>query len=298
MTLLVERLEAGKPTSSKVEVKITPDNSPAWGDPFDPFGRLVPLDVPGLGLSLSIEPKILEVTQGSPAARAGLKVGDTLRSIILTARKMEDEKAKPKPNTIKLDGPVSGWPHAFVAIQQIPMDSIELTTDKSDKPIQITPEVDPLRFHPVRGLIFQALIRKLPPLGLADAFNRGFEETVSNVFSIFQIFRGLYQGRVGGDAFGGVISIGQIAYSSASMGWTPFIHFLGMLSINLAVLNFLPIPPLDGGQFTILTAEKVRGKPLPESALNLVTIAGLVFVLALILLVNGKDVYKLILSYF
>ena len=53
---------------------------------------------------------------------------------------------------------------------------------------------------------------------------------------------------------------------------TDLIHFLGILSINLAVLNFLPIPPLDGGQMVFLIAEKVRGRPLPESAL----IAGIV----------------------
>ena len=44
------------------------------------------------------------------------------------------------------------------------------------------------------------------------------------------------------------------------------IHFLGILSINLAVINFLPIPPLDGGQMVFLMAEKIRGRPLPESA--------------------------------
>ena len=51
------------------------------------------------------------------------------------------------------------------------------------------------------------------------------------------------------------------------LGLTYLIHFLGMLSINLAVLNFLPIPPLDGGQMVFLVAEKIRGRPLPDSAL-------------------------------
>ena len=298
MTLTVERPEDGKP-SSTVEVRVTPDASPIWVEPFDRERlRPVPLDVPGLGLALAIEPRIAAVAEGSPAARAGLKVGDSLRSMIITPTKGDEEKSKPKPITIKLDGKVSGWPLAFVAIQELPWELIEITTDKAEQPIKVNPKVDPSRFHPLRGLVFFPLIRKLPPLGLVDALGRGWEETVDNIFGIFRIFRGLYQGRVGGDALGGVIPIAHIAYTSASSGWAPFINFLGILSINLAVLNFLPIPPLDGGQFTFLTFEKIRGKPLPEAALNVVSIAGVVFVLGLILIINGKDIFQLIQSYF
>ncbi len=74
------------------------------------------------------------------------------------------------------------------------------------------------------------------------------------------MFRGMFQGRIGGDAVGGVIPIAQIAYEAASAGWTPFIHFLGVLSVSLAVLNFLPIPPLDGGQFTFLADREDPGQ--------------------------------------
>jgi regulator of sigma E protease len=296
IALVILRQVDGKET--RVETTATPDDSPIWTAPVDPESRLIPLDVPGLGIALAIEPKVAAVAEDSPAARAGIKAGDSLRSMILTFAKEEGEKSKPKPVTIPLDGKVGGWPLAFAVIQEFPAESLELTTDKSDKPIKITPEVDPTRFHPHRGLVFQALLRKMPPLGLADALNRGWEETVNNVTAIFKLFRNMAQGRVGGNAVGGVIPIAQIAYSSASMGWTPFLYFLGILSINLAVLNSLPIPPLDGGQFTILTAEKVRGKPLPDSALNIVSIAGLVFVLGLIVYINGRDIWKLIRDLF
>ncbi len=72
-----------------------------------------------------------------------------------------------------------------------------------------------------------------------------------------------------------------MAYSAAGSSFTELIYFLGMLSINLAVLNFLPIPPLDGGQMLFLIAEKVRGRPLPESALIAGTYLGLILVLSL-----------------
>ena len=294
--LVLVRDEGGKPT--KLDLKVTPDDSPAWVDPAEAVSRLVPLDVPGLGLALPVGPKIEAVAEGSPAAKAGLKPGDTLRSLVITPAKDGKEKSGPKPITIKLDGKVPGWPTAFAALQEIPWTSLELTTDKTDKPIAIRPELDLNRFHPSRGLGFMPLIREMPPLGLAESLRRGVEETIENVFSIFRIFNGLAQGRVGGDALGGVIPIAQIAYSSASTGWTPFIHFLGILSVNLAVLNFLPIPPLDGGQFCFLAAEKARGRPLPEAALNFVTIAGVVFVLGLIVIINGKDIFRLVQSFF
>ena len=76
------------------------------------------------------------------------------------------------------------------------------------------------------------------------------------------------------------------------------IHFLGILSINLAVLNFLPIPPLDGGQMVFLLAEKVRGRPLPDSALIAGTYAGLLFVLGLMAFVIFQDVSRIVLRNF
>ncbi len=294
--LTVERMEAGKTT--KLDLEVTPDDSPIWVDPAEAITRLLPLDVPGLGLALMVGPKVEAVAEGSPAAKAGIKPGDSLRTLTLRRAKLPDEKSSPKPLTVKLDGKTPGWSTAFAALQVLPWTSVELTTDKSDKPIPIKPEVDPDRYHPIRGLDFLPLIREMPPLGLAESVRRGFEETVENVVGIFGIFRNLFQGRVGGDAFGGFIPIAEIAYSSASTGWVPLIHFLGILSVNLAVLNFLPIPPLDGGQFCFLVAEKVKGRPLPEAALNRITIAGVVFVLGLIVFINGKDIYKLVESFF
>ena len=296
VVLSIVRLVDGKET--RLDVTLTPDSSPAWADSSD--GRVSPLEIPGFGLSMSIEPKIRGVAENSPAAKAGFKVGDTLLSMILTPTKGdgEDEKNKPKPVTIKLDDKAGNWPSAFATIQENRLDSIELTTDKSDKPIRIVPEVDPNRFHPKRGLVFQSLRRKQAPLGLVDAMSRASEETMDNILNIFKMFQGMFQRRIGGDAVGGVIPIGKIAYDAASAGWTPLIQILGSLSVGLAVLNFLPIPPLDGGQFTLLVAEKVRGKPLPESVQNIVTIGGLVFVLSLIVIVNGRDIFKLVTSYF
>ena len=102
------------------------------------------------------------------------------------------------------------------------------------------------------------------------------------------------QQRVSPKMLGGPLAIPQMAYGAAASSWTDLALFLGILSINLAVLNFLPIPPLDGGQMAFLIAEKVRGRPLPESAVIVGSWMGLLFVLCLMVFVLFQDVARLL----
>ena len=171
--------------------------------------------------------------------------------------------------------------------------------NKASQPSKILPEPDPeTGTIPQRGLVFYGMTRKLPPQPIASALRRGFDDTIENILSIYAMFRSLATGRVGMGSMGGVITISRVAYSAARLGLTYLIHFLGILSINLAVLNFLPIPPLDGGQMVFLIAEKVRGRPLPESALVAGTYLGLLLVLLLMVFVTFQDIFRLIKDYF
>ena len=89
---------------------------------------------------------------------------------------------------------------------------------------------------------------------------------------------------------GGPISIARFAYSIAGYDIWEFVFFLGLISINLAVINFLPIPFLDGGHMVFLLYEKIRGKPARESVLAIATYAGLLFLLIVIVLVSYRDI--------
>jgi len=295
MTFSVKR--SGGESSPDETITVTPDSTPPWTDLITQTTRVDPLDIPGLGLSIRIEPKIKAVAPDSPAAKGGLKGGDSLTSIVIVPEKSEKTPGKTltfasDPKTLSV-----AWPAAFEFLQDNPVKSVRFFVNGSDRPIEVRPEVVLDRYHPLRGLNFQPATRPVPPASLADAVRLGASETWENVTGIYKIFRNLAQKRVGGDAFGGMIPIAQVAYNSASAGFTPFVQFLGFLSVNLAVLNFLPIPPLDGGQFLFLTAEKVRGKPLPDAYLAAGTIAGIAFVLILIVVINVKDVVQLVQSY-
>ena len=293
-TIAVQRATAE--SGATEPVTITPESGSPWSDMISTSTRVAPLEVDGLGLAMTILPVVAAVDPGSPADKAGLKVGDKLWSIAITPEKSELMTGK----TLTFDANPKGsaWPSAISLIQQIPVASVKFLVNDVKEPVEIKPVVEGERFHPLRGLNFQLATRPVPPASLGDALKLGAEDTWDNVTSIYKIFRSLAQKRVGGDAFGGVIPIAEVAYNAASAGFTTLVHFLGFLSIQLAVLNFLPIPPLDGGQFLFLAAEKVRGKPLPDSYLNAVTLAGIVLVLLLIVVINVKDVLQIFQSYF
>ncbi len=299
---------AGKPVSFEVErtapdgkhtthtITVTPDDTPPWTKPI--YSNL-PLDVSGLGFCYPVTTHIVSVKPGSPAANARLKPGDVINSITLPPRKpAEPSKGKtskgaaqaPRSETIKFDDASPAWVKAFWMLQYSPLEPVSMVVNNASKPIELTAQADPEWFYPTRGLEFIPLYRKLPPQGVASALRRGWDDTLENILSIYAMIRGLAQGRVGPEGVAGPLRIAQVAYETARSSLTDLIRFLGILSINLAVINFLPIPPLDGGQMLFLAAEKVRGRPLPDSALSAGILIGIFLVFCLMIAVTYQDV--------
>jgi regulator of sigma E protease len=87
--------------------------------------------------------------------------------------------------------------------------------------------------------------------------------------------------------------IAQAAYKIAGYDFWEFVFFIGMISVNLAVINFLPIPVLDGGHMVFLIYEKLRGRPAPETVRIFATFAGLAMIGSLMLFVIYLDVRRL-----
>jgi regulator of sigma E protease len=302
MTFEVERTAAGGSTTSHT-LTVTPDDTPPWTDKRPPWtdmpGSSVALDVPGLGLCYAVRPHIAAVTADSPAARAGLKAGDVISAVtiapprfveIARVKGSKTETPAPKPETITFDEASPAWIKAFWNLQYSSDTTVSMIVNKGSKPIEIKAEPDPDWYFPSRGLVFMHLIQKLPPQSMAAALRRGWDDTIESILSIYGTIRNLVLGRLGPRGLAGPIRIVGIAYSTARSSMNELIHFLGILSINLAVINFLPIPPLDGGQMLFLMAEKIRGRPLPESALGAGIVVGLVLVVCLMVFVLFQDV--------
>ncbi|MAE29208.1 MAG: RIP metalloprotease RseP [Planctomycetes bacterium] len=98
--------------------------------------------------------------------------------------------------------------------------------------------------------------------------------------------------QVKGDNIGGIITIGVVSHTWASVAFTKFLFFLCMLSMNLAFLNVLPIPVLDGGHLFFLAIEKLKGSPVSEKVFGYSQLAGLVVILSLMLYVTYNDIMR------
>jgi regulator of sigma E protease len=131
------------------------------------------------------------------------------------------------------------------------------------------------------------------PLSPGQAIAEGGRATIRASTQIIRTVRGLFSGRISGRAVGGPILIGQLAGESARLGLDTFLGFMALISINLAILNLLPIPVLDGGQFLFLLAEAVIRRPLPMKLREKLTTVGLVLIILLMGLAFSNDFRRL-----
>ncbi len=121
----------------------------------------------------------------------------------------------------------------------------------------------------------------------------GADRTVRMFQQLVYTLRGLIGRNVSTSELGGPIQIATITYRIASSnGMGKLFYFLAILSVNLAVLNILPIPVLDGGHIFLLTIEKLKGRPLSQDVMNYVQYAGLIFVVGLMIYVTFNDIRR------
>jgi regulator of sigma E protease len=132
------------------------------------------------------------------------------------------------------------------------------------------------------------------PLGLGQAIMAGGRQTASVSTQIVRVVRGLFSGRVSTREVGGPIAIGVAAGESAQLGPTAFLGFMALISVQLAVVNLLPIPVLDGGQFLFLLGEAVLRRPLNVRLRERLTLVGLVLIALLMVLAFSNDIRRLL----
>lgn len=122
----------------------------------------------------------------------------------------------------------------------------------------------------------------------------GFEETKKLVMMTYLTIDRLFRGSVGVEQLRGPVGIVHIGSKVADRGFTYLIFFLAMISVNLAVINFLPMPIVDGGLFLFLVYEKFKGRPPSIAFQNAATVAGLVLIGTAFLVTFYNDVLRLI----
>lgn len=214
---------------------------------------------------------IYDVEPNSPAATAGIEVGDLILGydhLDTFATAARDNAGKPFTFTIQRGG--------------------------EQQSITATPRVPDAEHPGALGISLTEGGIEAAPFWRApwDALKATWGLIVATVMGFVMLIASLFQGNVPSDVVGpvGIISTaGQVG----TIGWVYLVQMLAIISVNLAVLNLLPIPALDGGRLYLTLIEWATGKKVPkwiEVRMNVVTFLALI---ALMLLLTARDVFRL-----
>jgi regulator of sigma E protease len=226
-------------------------------------------------------PVIGQVVPNQPAERAGLKANDRVLSV----------NGKP----------VQSWQEFAAEVEKRPGQALQLVLDRAGSTITttVTPDRKTLANNVEYGRLgVQARVPSdegLPRerVGVIGAAKHGFTQTWTSVATTVDFVRDLFTGKTSARNVGGPIQIGQLSGRIVRLGLEPFLLFIAYFSVNLAVLNLLPIPVLDGGHLMFLLVEGVRGRALSLEQRMRLSQVGFVIVLAIMVWAVANDVLKL-----
>jgi len=173
-----------------------------------------------------------------------------------------------------------------------PQSSVELVLDNNQTKKLSAAEASDW-FNMDRCFIFAPATVPKKAEASAQSVSWGGEETYESLTMVVRFLRKLGS-QVSVKKLGGPISIAMMAGQAAQQGAAQLLLFLTMLSANLAVLNMLPIPLLDGGHLIFLAYEGIRGKPADERVQIALSIVGFVFLISLMIFVFGLDISHLL----
>jgi regulator of sigma E protease len=246
--------------------------------PLSGEGAAKPEEVVG-AMDYQLPPVIGDVLPGEAAARAGLKANDTIQAI---------------------DGrPVSTWAEMVRSVAAGADRELRFDVRRggTTQPIVVTPRAMP-GVDPITGAqgqvgkigAYPSDISTREPVSAGEAVSLGLRSTWFMSTAIVGIIRDLFTRKVSMDQLGGPIAITRASVAAAQSGMENLFSLIALLSINVAVLNLLPIPILDGGQVVLNVVESARGKPLSMRTREYVLRFGLVFILMLFVLVMFNDI--------
>ncbi|MBI2825051.1 MAG: site-2 protease family protein [Planctomycetia bacterium] len=270
------------------------DRSIALRSPYDvtpiPEAK-VPAALNGMGVAFEVTNRVAEVVADGPAGRAGIKPGATVVSATLTPPEDAETRkgaALRKAKTLPLGPDAPNWTAVCELLQMTLPDTTVTLTLADNSTMTLKPELSRTEFNPDRGLNFEPMFKDRRATSALEAAQLGADETVESVTQVYR-FLSKIGTQISPKGMSGPLGILNVAYYSASSGFSDLLIFLTMLSANLAVLNFLPIPLLDGGHMVFLIYEGIRGKPASERIILAFHYAGFFFIIGLMTFVFMLD---------
>jgi regulator of sigma E protease len=235
------------------------------------------------GLLLWVDAEAGFLVPGDPAVRSGMEAGDRM----LVAGGV----------------PITNWWDFVDVVEAHPDIPMEVTLEREGRSLtlSVTPEAtqeeDPVTGETVtvgkvgiNGPVGELVYRDV---SLTQAVQLGYAETVGMTGLLLDFLGGLVTGRESPRQVGSILTIGSIAGQAAGLGIETFLRFMALLSVNLAVLNLLPIPILDGGHLVFLGIEAVRGKALSLQQRLKWSQLGFVILMGIMIWALSNDVLRL-----
>ena len=296
----VLRKEDGSIGEVMKELTVEPADKPGWSE-MPPL-LSSPLPIPAIGAAFRVSTRIAKVIEDSEPAGVveegkQFKPDQKITKVILGAVATQDDEANGQEDIIiDLTEDDPNWAYVFNIIQMSPLRNMRVYIEEDGNAKAFSVRLEGREFEedwylPIRGIGgFEQLSKKRVAVSASEAIQLGIRQTRNSITNIYLTLRSLVRGDLSAKALSGPLGILSIGYQVADSGMARLLMFLGLLSINLAVLNFLPIPVLDGGHMVFLIWEGVtRRKPSPR-VITMAHGAGLLFIISLFVFVMYLDV--------
>ena len=287
-------------------VRINDESIHTWDDVV----RMIVSGPPGLRFYVAgrAEPVVIDLGQGGLAARQAVADALVPRVPVVVQRLEEGRPAvragiKPGDVVVAVDGvPVrsverfleqiwtsGGRPVPFEVLRGGARLSFTIVPDTASG---VDPQYPkrPRSYGFIGAQVQPGVTRVRKPVG--EAIASGWQETTRTAVIILGFLKGLVLGQISVRELGGPILVAQASGQAARLGIDWLLRFMAFFSINLAILNLLPIPILDGGQVVFLLAEAVRRKPLPLELRLRLTQIGFVVLLGIMILATSNDLLR------
>ena len=229
---------------------------------------------------------IVDVADNSPAKQAGIETESTVTKVSY------GKEAIVFTNIDSFVKQVDSFKGKALEMTLVNKNGVEKT-------VEVTPRVNPPEGQGALGVALSSTEMKKYPLwqmpfrgvkvGLTEAWGWG-KEIAGNLWTIVV---NLVTGKGLPKDVAGPIGMYEVSKEVYKVGWVAVLQFMGILSINLAILNVMPFPALDGGRIAFLGVEKIIGKVRKNKIEGYVNAAGMIFLLGLMILITIKDVIKL-----
>ncbi len=221
------------------------------------------------------------VEENSPAMAAGIQSGD----VILTVNGVDVPKENAATSLTEL-------------IAAAGSETVELTVQRGDEQLEMTvmPEYDEALSRSRMGVyVASAATGETCRISAVSAISYSWESCVYAGTVIWQALRGMVTTGAGLNEVGGVVgTVAMVSEQVSEYGFEAFINALAVISINLGIMNLLPIPGLDGARFLFLLLEAIRRKSIPQKYEATVNLIGMGLLFALMIFLIFKDVWTLI----